>query len=63
MTHPIYVRALRRLEREDGQTLVEYALIIMFVAIGLVVALGTLANGLDATIGDVADHIAGLVGS
>jgi Flp pilus assembly pilin Flp len=35
------------LQRESGQTLVEYALIISFVAIALVVALGLLAGGLN----------------
>jgi len=39
--------------REDGQSLVEYALIIALVAIALVAGLGTLAGG----IGDTFDGI------
>lgn len=47
---------LRRLRREDGQTLVEYALIIMFVAIALVVSLGALGQSLSEIITDIANH-------
>jgi len=39
--------------REDGQSLVEYALIIALVAIALVAGLGTLAGG----VGDTFDGI------
>ena len=38
---------------EQGQTLVEYALIIAFVAIALVLALQTLAGSVDSFFGDV----------
>lgn len=48
---------------EDGQTLVEYALIILFVAIALVAALGTLAGGLSGFFGQAADVFAGFGGS
>jgi Flp pilus assembly pilin Flp len=47
---------LRRLQREDGQTLVEYALIIMFVAIALVASLGALGQSLDQIITDIANN-------
>jgi Flp pilus assembly pilin Flp len=36
----------QRLRQEDGQTLVEYALIILFISIALVASLGLLADGL-----------------
>ncbi|HUS59413.1 MAG TPA: Flp family type IVb pilin [Planctomycetota bacterium] len=39
----------RLVKREDGQSLVEYALIIALVAIALVVGLGTLAGGITDT--------------
>ena len=35
--------------REDGQSLVEYALIIALVAIALVVGLGALSDGISDT--------------
>ncbi len=35
------IRIARVLGREDGQTLTEYSLVIVFVAVGLVLALGT----------------------
>jgi Flp pilus assembly pilin Flp len=39
-----YFRALVR--RDDGQTLVEYALIIMLISIALIASLGALGTGL-----------------
>lgn len=43
----VVFRNARFFGKESGQTLVEYALIIMLVAIALVLALGLLAGGLD----------------
>jgi Flp pilus assembly pilin Flp len=40
-----YIRA--RLGREEGQALVEYALILALVAVALVAALGLLAGGIE----------------
>ena len=40
-------------EREEGQTLVEYALIIALVSIVLVVALGSLAGGIEGVFNDI----------
>lgn len=40
-------------EREEGQTLVEYALIIALVSIVLVVALGNLAGGIEGVFNDI----------
>ena len=42
---------------EGGQTLVEYALIILFVAIALIVALETLAGGLNGFYHTAADAL------
>ena len=46
-------KLMRMLKKEEGQSLVEYALIIALVAIALVAGLGTLAGG----IGDTFDSI------
>jgi len=46
-------KLMRMLKKEEGQSLVEYALIIALVAIALVAGLGTLAGG----IGDTFDGI------
>ena len=40
---------MRRLRGEEGQTLVEYALIILLVAVALVTALTTFGGGLSGT--------------
>jgi Flp pilus assembly pilin Flp len=52
--------------QENGQTLVEYALIIAFIAIFLVLALQLLADGIDTTFTTVvnvlADAVSGLGG-
>ena len=40
-------------EREEGQTLVEYALIIALVSIALVGALGLLAGGIQGVFNDI----------
>ncbi len=44
------MKTLRKLfKKDDGQSLVEYALIIALVAIALVVGLGTLQGGISDT--------------
>ena len=40
-------------KKEEGQTLVEYALIIALVSIALVVALGLLADGIQGVFDDI----------
>ena len=52
-----------REEREEGQTLVEYALIIALVAIVLVVALETLAGGIEGTFDTITEELGGAGGS
>ncbi len=43
--------------REEGQGLVEYALIIALVAIALIVGLGALAGGIDAAFTNISSHL------
>ena len=50
-----FIRA--RLAREDGQALVEYALIVSFIAIAAIVALGLLSNGVNGIFTDIATKI------
>jgi Flp pilus assembly pilin Flp len=40
--------AQTRMQRDEGQTLVEYSLIIALVSVGLIVALGLLRDDIDA---------------
>jgi Flp pilus assembly pilin Flp len=42
-----------RTEREEGQTLVEYALIIALVSVALVASLEALADGIDGVFQDI----------
>ena len=49
---------VRRLRREEGQGLVEYALIIALVAIALVVALTGLKDGITNTFTSITSNLA-----
>ena len=48
---------------EEGQTLVEYALIIALIAIVLILALTALAGGIDEIFNYIADTLTGAGGS
>ena len=50
-----------REEREEGQTLVEYALIIALVSIVLVAALGLLATGIGGIFGKITNTLSNAV--
>jgi pilus assembly protein Flp/PilA len=56
-----YAARVRR--DEDGQGLVEYALIIALVSVVLIAALGTLGGSITTTFGDIADALTGATGS
>jgi Flp pilus assembly pilin Flp len=43
---------LEALRREDGQTIIEYALIIFFISVAFVVTLQALAGGIGVLIDD-----------
>jgi pilus assembly protein Flp/PilA len=50
-----YATRVRR--DEDGQGLVEYALIIALVSVVLIAALGTLGGSITGTFGDIAEAL------
>jgi pilus assembly protein Flp/PilA len=47
------------LRREDGQALVEYALILSLVSIAAIVTLGLVGTQVDTVLGDVLDALGG----
>ncbi len=53
--HLAYIRA--RLAREEGQALVEYALIISLIAVAAVVALGFLSGGINGLFSNVTSQL------
>jgi len=56
----LYCRTVSAVRDDDGQGLVEYALIILFVAVALVGALGVLAGSLDEAYKQIAAKLAEL---
>jgi Flp pilus assembly pilin Flp len=56
---PILIKALKE---EHGQDLVEYAAIITVIVLGLIVGMGTLANGINNAMSSVATTINAQIG-
>jgi pilus assembly protein Flp/PilA len=50
-------RAAAATQREEGQTMVEYGLIIAVVALVVVLALATVGTQLSTKFGDIATHL------
>jgi len=50
---------LTNLQREEGQGLAEYALIIVLVAIAVVTALGLVGDEIENTFNDIVDALEG----
>ncbi|MDQ3780415.1 MAG: Flp family type IVb pilin [Chloroflexota bacterium] len=46
-------------EKEEGQGLVEYALIVVLISIAAIVIMGTLGTSIDTIFGDVNDALTG----
>lgn len=56
-------RLMLRLRRdEDGQTLVEYALIIALVSVGSILALGALSGSINNVFGEIQGVLDGALG-
>ena len=50
-----YIRA--RLAREEGQALVEYALIISLIAVAAIIALGLLSKGINGIFTTISNNL------
>lgn len=49
----------RFIREEDGQDLIEYAFLAVFIALVVTVALGTLGRSLNSKFGDIASQVSG----
>ena len=54
----MYIRMQTLICREDGQDLVEYALVVALIAFGAVVAMGALATEINAAFQDISSDLA-----
>ena len=50
----MYLTAKALIEREEGQDLVEYALVVALIAFGAIVSMNFLASGINTAFSDVA---------
>ena len=53
----MYVACKNLMAREEGQDLVEYALVVALIAFGAVLGMGALANGINTAFGDVSTKL------
>ena len=51
----LYLRVRNLIEREEGQDLVEYALVVALIAFGAIAGMGYLATGLNNAFSDIAN--------
>lgn len=49
----LYAKLRKLVEREEGQGMVEYAMIIGLIAVGLVLAMGLMGDSLEALFGRI----------
>jgi Flp pilus assembly pilin Flp len=49
----LYTRILARAQREDGQTMAEYAVVLGVITIGVLIALQTLSGAITGALGAV----------
>jgi pilus assembly protein Flp/PilA len=55
----MYVKFQDLISRDEGQDLVEYALVVAIIALGCVVAMGSLATGISTAFGTITTNLAG----
>jgi Flp pilus assembly pilin Flp len=53
----LYMRAQRGIEREDDQTMAEYALILVLVAVAAIAAFRLLGTNISAKVSNIASQI------
>ena len=57
----LYVKLQDLMSRDEGQDLVEYALVVAIIALGCVVAMGSLASGISTAFGKVSTNLASAI--
>ena len=57
----LYSRSRNLMLREEGQDLVEYALVVAMIAFGATAGMKALASGLNTTFGDVSSKLGSYV--
>jgi len=55
----LYLYVKNWLEREEGQDLIEYALIVFLISLAVVTALGLVGDQLNVVWGDITDALGG----
>jgi pilus assembly protein Flp/PilA len=56
-TAELYMRAQKGLKREEGQTMAEYALILVLVAVAAIAAFRLLGTNINAKVSNIASQI------
>jgi len=53
----MYITCISLMEREEGQDLVEYALVVALVAFGAIAGMNALAGGINSAFGTVSSKL------
>jgi Flp pilus assembly pilin Flp len=56
-TAGLYLRLQKGIAREEGQTMAEYALILVLVAVAAIAAFKLLGTNINAKVSNIASHI------
>lgn len=54
---------LQRLDRDEGEVTIEYGVLVVFVALALIAAVGLIVGGIETWFQRIADFIGGRPGS
>jgi pilus assembly protein Flp/PilA len=57
MVNSLYLYLRNLIEREEGQDLVEYALVVALIAFGAIVGMGQLASGINTAFTAIANTL------